>query len=83
MGSARVKRLRYASEFFAPAFAARRATPYIGALKELQRILGELNDIAVARRLVAARADEGALLRRLDAAWKRFARRSAFWRAAG
>ena len=79
----RVKRLRYGCEFFAPAFAARRTAPYIGALKELQRILGELNDIAVARRLVAAQADERALLRSLEAAWKRFARRAPFWRARG
>ena len=79
----RVKRLRYGCEFFAPAFPARRCTPYIAALKELQRILGELNDIAVARRLVAAQADDRELLRSLDAAWKRFARRAPFWRAAG
>ena len=77
----RVKRLRYACEFFAPAFAPRRAAAYIGALKELQRVLGELNDIAVARRLIAADADERALLRSLDAAWRGFARRSPFWRA--
>ena len=79
----RVKRLRYGCEFFAPAFAARRAAPYIAALKELQRILGELNDIAVARQLIAAQADERALLRGLAAAWKRFARREPFWRARG
>ena len=77
----RVKRLRYGCEFFAPAFPARRAAPYVAALKELQRILGELNDIAVARRLVAAQADERVLLRSLDVAWKGFARRSPFWRA--
>lgn len=79
----RVKRLRYGCEFFAPAFAARRAAPYIGALKELQGILGELNDIAVARRLVGAQADERALLTSLAAAWKRFERRAPFWHAAG
>ena len=79
----RVKRLRYGCEFFAPAFPAARAAPYIAALKELQRILGELNDIAVARRLVGAQADESALLTSLDAAWKRLARRAPFWRAAG
>ena len=67
----------------APRIIAAGATPYISTLKELQGILGELNDIAVARRLVGARADETELLRRLDAAWKRFARRSPFWRAAG
>ena len=77
----RVKRLRYTAEFFADAFKG--SAPYVSALKELQRILGELNDIAVARRLVAAQADESALLTSLDAAWKRFARRAPFWRAAG
>jgi CHAD domain-containing protein len=76
----RVKRLRYTAEFFADAFKG--STPYVSALKELQRILGELNDIAVARRLVAADGDETALLRSLDAAWERFARRPPFWRAA-
>jgi CHAD domain-containing protein len=79
----RVKRLRYGCDFFAPAYPAARATPYIAALKELQRILGELNDIAVARRLVAACADESALLRSLELAWKGFARRQPFWRARG
>jgi triphosphatase len=77
----RVKRLRYACEFFASAFAARRAMPYVAALKELQEILGELNDIAVARRLVGYEVDEKPLLRRLDGAWTRFARRPVFWRA--
>jgi len=75
----RVKRLRYTCELFAPT----RASPYVAALKELQEILGELNDIAVGRRLIGFEADESALLRRLGAAWKRFARRPVFWRAAG
>jgi len=77
----RVKRLRYSCEFFAGAFPARRTTPYVGALKQLQKILGELNDIAVAQRLIGLQADETPLLRRLDAAWKRFATRRPFWRA--
>ena len=79
----RVKRLRYGCEFFAPAFPALRTAPYIAALKELQRILGELNDIAVARRLIGAQADESALLRSLDVAWQGFARQQPFWRARG
>lgn len=77
----RVKRLRYSCEFFAGAFPAKRAAPYLRALKELQTILGELNDIAVGRRLTGLQADEKPLLRRLDAAWKRFAKRPPFWRA--
>jgi triphosphatase len=77
----RVKRLRYTSEFFAPAFPARASAPYIAALKELQTVLGELNDIAVAKRLVGLDADETLLLRRLGAAWTRFEKRPPFWRA--
>ena len=77
----RVKRLRYTCELFASAFPRRATASYISALKALQTILGELNDLATARRLVGARADEAPLLRRLDGAWSRFARRRAFWRA--
>jgi CHAD domain-containing protein len=76
-----VKRLRYSCEFFAPAFRPRLATPYIATLKELQEILGALNDITVGRRLIDFDADEAALLRRLAAAWSRLARRPVFWRA--
>ena len=76
----RVKRLRYSAEFFAPAFA--RSGSYLADLKALQQILGELNDIAVGRRLAGLEADEKALLRKLDAAWARFGKRAVFWRAA-
>jgi triphosphatase len=77
----RVKRLRYGCEFFASAFPSRLATPHIAALKELQEILGALNDISVGRRLIGFDADEAALLRRLGAAWPRLAKRPVFWRA--
>ena len=73
----RVKRLRYSVEFFAPAFP--RPRPYLADLKALQQILGELNDIAVGRRLAGVEADEKALLRKLDAAWARFEKREPFW----
>jgi triphosphatase len=78
----RVKRLRYSCEFFASAFPGRRTGAYIADLKALQEILGELNDIAVGRRLLGFEADEAALLRRLGAVWKRFEKRTRFWRAA-
>ena len=77
----RVKRLRYGCEFFVAAFPAKRASPYLAALKQLQDILGALNDISVGRRLIGFDADEAALLRRLEAAWSRFAKRPVFWRA--
>jgi inorganic triphosphatase YgiF len=50
----RVKRLRYASGFFAPSFARAATRPYLKRLQGLQEILGELNDVAVARRFLAA-----------------------------
>jgi triphosphatase len=49
----RIKRLRYACDFFAASFAGAAARPYIKRLAALQDILGDLNDIAVARRLLA------------------------------
>jgi inorganic triphosphatase YgiF len=54
-----VKKLRYAAEFFAPAFEGRKAEKrrraYLAALEELQEHLGDLNDLAVGRaRLEAA-----------------------------
>jgi triphosphatase len=79
----RVKRLRYTCELFAAAFPGAAARSYISALKALQGVLGELNDLSVARCLVGAHADEAPLLRELDVAWERFARRRAFWRARG
>lgn len=46
----RAKRLRYAAEFFADLFPARRRRArYLEALEQLQDRLGELNDLAVAR----------------------------------
>lgn len=46
----RAKRLRYAAEFFADLFPARRRRArYLKSLERLQDRLGELNDLAVAR----------------------------------
>ena len=45
----RAKRLRYAAEFFADLFPARRRARYLKALERLQDTLGALNDLAVAR----------------------------------
>jgi triphosphatase len=77
----RVKRLRYSCEFFAPAFSKQESARFISDLKALQETLGELNDIAVGRRLVGFDADEAALLSRLERAWTRFVARAPFWRA--
>lgn len=40
------KRLRYAAEFFAPAFSAKQAKPFLRRLSEVQEELGALNDMA-------------------------------------
>lgn len=60
----RAKRLRYAAEFFADLFPARRRRArYLKALERLQDRLGELNDLAVARHRIPgeARLDDAEL----------------------
>ncbi len=47
------KRLRYAAEFFAPAFLAKRAKPFLRPLSALQEELGRLNDAAASGLLMA------------------------------
>ena len=46
------KKLRYSTEMFASLFAETGARDYVAALAQLQDILGTLNDIAVAHRLL-------------------------------
>jgi len=48
----RAKRLRYACEPFASLYPPRRTLRYLERLEALQDVLGELNDIAVGRRLL-------------------------------
>jgi CHAD domain-containing protein len=47
------KKLRYAAEFFGALHPKKRAAPYLAALEDLQDILGALNDVIVADRLLA------------------------------
>ena len=80
-----LKRLRYACDFFAPCFGDARS--YLEKLEKLQDLLGDLNDIAVARRLGGAKLEpalakrETALVSRLAPAWAALERRPCFWRA--
>jgi inorganic triphosphatase YgiF len=53
----RVKRLRYAIEFFAGLFPDRKARRLVATLGRLQDRLGQLNDIAVAARLLREHAE--------------------------
>ncbi|MEQ8354603.1 MAG: CHAD domain-containing protein [Kiloniellaceae bacterium] len=48
-----VKKLRYTTEFFRGLYPAKRAKPYLAALRGLQESLGHLNDVAVAEHLLA------------------------------
>jgi len=62
------KKLRYSTEMFGGLYAGAKTKDYVAALSELQDILGTLNDIAVAHRLLneldnAARRDTIALIR--------------------
>ena len=88
----RVKRLRYACDFFAPCFPHQSVSPLLGALSALQDTLGELNDLAVARRLlgelrVAApgvkaklAARERELIVSLETNWPPLERKPPYWR---
>ena len=54
------KKLRYSAEFFAGLYRKNAAVSYLAALGEVQDVLGQINDIAVAHRLLdglAADAD--------------------------
>ena len=53
-----IKKLRYATDFFASLFPRRRLTPFLVTLKTLQDRLGVENDAAVARRLLLRLAKE-------------------------
>ena len=63
----RVKRIRYASGFFADAYPERRTRPYLEGLRGLQDILGEMNDIEVQRGLLRQLAPRRSPLRAVRA----------------
>jgi triphosphatase len=72
------KKLRYASQFFADVFpgkrAARRRKQFLAGLKALQTYLGDLNDIAVNKRLSASLVSASAANEGLDdQVWEAFA----------
>jgi len=89
------KKLRYATEFFAPLFPAKSARNFRRALAQLQDEMGAWNDAAVAARIAAdlagadsptaaafggwAAAHSSARSEALGAAWATFARAQPFW----
>lgn len=54
------KKLRYASEFFAPLYSHKRRKRFSARLVELQDLLGAINDIAMARQIVTTRMNRTA-----------------------
>jgi triphosphatase len=54
----RAKKLRYAADFFRGLYAPSSVRPYLDRIEGIQEVLGTLNDAEVARRLVAALAEE-------------------------
>jgi len=48
----RIKKLRYATEFFGSMWPSRRPKYYLSALKDLQQVLGTLHDSTVAEKLL-------------------------------
>lgn len=91
-----LKQLRYAIEFFRSLWDDDIVAPYHEALAGLQDVLGHMNDMAVAERLVGALAaadshagglvvgwhlrGREALLDHAGADWRRFAETEPFWR---
>lgn len=90
------KKLRYATEFFAPLFPRKRSRAYQRALADLQQVLGQYNDAAVAPRLCAgiagpaapataamaawSAAGAAALVPAIDRAWRDLRRTPPFWK---
>ena len=46
------KKLRYSAEFFSTLYDRQRTKPFLAALSEVQEVLGQINDVAVAHRLL-------------------------------
>lgn len=55
-----LKKLRYAVEFLAPLYPAKRARPFLKRLKQLQAIFGDVNDAEMLQRLLDDLAPEPA-----------------------
>jgi len=61
------KKFRYSAEFFASLYDKKKAANFLAALSEVQEVLGKINDVAVAHRLLDRLADDAALAAHTDA----------------
>ncbi|MBI5430815.1 MAG: CHAD domain-containing protein [Nitrosomonadales bacterium] len=55
------KKLRYSAEFFAGLYDRQKTRAFLAALSEVQEVLGQINDVAVAHRLLDELAKDAAL----------------------
>jgi len=55
------KKLRYSAEFFADLYDKKKAGTFFAALSEVQEVLGQINDVAVAHRLLDGLAADDSL----------------------
>jgi inorganic triphosphatase YgiF len=55
------KKLRYSAEFFAALYDKQKARSFLAALSEVQEVLGQINDVAVAHRLLDELAADASL----------------------
>jgi len=62
-----LKKLRYAAEFYGPLFKKKRVKRYIGHVKELQEILGQLNDSGQVRAILSGLTGGDAMAPRVEA----------------
>jgi CHAD domain-containing protein len=62
------KKLRYSSEFFSALYDEEKAGAYLAALSRVQDVLGQINDVAVAYRLLDGLAADAALVHAQQAA---------------
>ena len=61
------KKLRYSAEFFSSLFDKHNSKVFLAALGEVQDVLGQINDIAVAQRLMEELAHDRKLSREVEA----------------
>jgi CHAD domain-containing protein len=88
-----LKQLRYDTNSLSSLYAEKKVRPYVAALCDLQDVLGNLNDLVVARKLVGVgknrdrtviderlRATEAKRLKALAPAWRAFRKIPPFWK---
>jgi triphosphatase len=68
-----LKKLRYAAEFLAPLYPARRVARFTRRLRKLQNVFGELNDAALVRAMFSSDAPAAEMLGTGDPAGQRAA----------